>query len=226
MSEISREASKDSAVASRYADVTYKIIGAAMDVHNKLGPGLKEIAYHTALSAAMRDRGLSYEDEKPLEVQLSGERVGLLYIDHFVEDAVLVEEKAFPHLLTNEELAQVLTYLAVTGAPLGLLINFGRKRLEYKRVLPPKKFQDWTERVSRYVWTPEGSQPDAGGQATSADHPLIRSLSADDKPSAMTRVDPHASADHPLIRSLSADDKAGDHAGPPFAPPPEEGGSL
>jgi GxxExxY protein len=179
------EGKSESAVAARFADVTYKIIGAAMDVHNKLGPGLKEITYHTALSAALRDTGLSFEDEKPLQVLSSDERVGLLYIDHLVEDAVVVEEKAFPHLLTNEELAQVLTYLAVSGAPIGLLINFGRQRLEYKRVLPPKKFQDWTERAWRYVWQPDDVRgQDARRQAVSAVHPLIRSSSADDSSAA------------------------------------------
>lgn len=125
-----------------------------MKVHNQLGPGQKEITYPEALSMEMRDRGLSFEDEMPVEITLADERAGLLYLDHFVEEGIVVEEKAFSHLLTNEELAQILTYLAVTGAPLGLLINFGRRRLEYKRILPPRQFQEWTERAFRYAWQP------------------------------------------------------------------------
>jgi GxxExxY protein len=169
-----------SEVAARFEPVTYKVIGAAMRVHNALGPGLKEVHYHNALSAELRDSGLSFEDEKPLEVTLPGERVGLLYIDHFVEDAVVVEEKAFSHLLTNEELAQVLTYLAVSGAPIGLLINFGRRRLEYKRILPPKKFEEWRERAARYAWRPDDVLQ-ADRDRLSAVHPLIRSTSAGEK---------------------------------------------
>src|SRR3972149_5895623 len=87
-------------------DVTYRIIGAAMRVHNALGPGLKEAAYQKALS---------------------------------------------------EEIAQVITYLCATGKKIGLLLNFGRERLQYKRIFPPKKLDPWRERIRRYIWIP----PDA-----------------------------------------------------------------
>jgi GxxExxY protein len=165
--------------ADRYAGITYKIIGAAMRVHNELGPGLKEITYHNALSAAMRDAGLSFEEEKPLEINLGEEEVGLLYIDHFVEEAIVLEEKAFPHLLTSDEVAQILTYMAVTESPLGLLLNFGRRSLEYKRILPPKKYLDWRERAARYAWRPKealSSSPKA--PRIIPRHPLISSKSA------------------------------------------------
>ena len=135
-------------------DVTYRIIGAAMSVHNALGPGLKESAYQKALSSAMREDGLSFEEEKPVEIAVDDEQVGLLYLDHLVEGTVVVEEKALSHLLTNEEVAQTITYLAATGAQVGLLLNFGRRKLEYKRILPPRKVSDWQTRVRRYVWTP------------------------------------------------------------------------
>lgn len=134
--------------------ITYRIIGCAMAVHNNLGPGLKESVYHKALSAAMLEDGLSFEEEKPVEIFLDGTSVGLLYLDHFAEDSVVVEIKAVSHLMTDEELAQVITYLAATSAPVGLLINFGRRQLEYKRVLPPKNLEAWRERIKRYVWTP------------------------------------------------------------------------
>jgi hypothetical protein len=113
---------------------------------------------------------LSFEAEKSFEVALDDSQVGLLYLDHFVEDSVVVEEKAFSHLLTKEEVAQVITYLAVSEAPLGLLINFGPKRLEYKRILPPTKFADWKLRDARYVWQPP--QP-------ASTYPFIRSPSVD-----------------------------------------------
>jgi GxxExxY protein len=154
-------------------DVTYKVIGAAMRVHNALGPGLKETNYHDALSAAMRDAGLAFEDEMPFDVQMDGESVGLLYLDHFVENEVVVEIKALSHLLTKDEIAQVITCLAVTESKVGLLINFGRPRLEYKRILPPTKFEDWRKTIGRYLWRPLEVTTQSGS------HPFIRSLSVD-----------------------------------------------
>jgi len=151
-----------------HQDLTYQIIGAAMRVHNQLGPGHKEVVYQRALSSALKDADLSFEEERPVELTFNGEWVGLLYLDHYVEDAVVVEEKALSHLLTDEEVAQVITYLAATGAPVGLLFNFGRSRLEYKRVLPPTKFDDWQVRARRYAWRP-GDMPPS--------NPFIRSPS-------------------------------------------------
>jgi len=67
---------------------------------------------------------------------------------------VVVENKAFSHMLTKAEVAQVITYLAISQAKVGLLLNFGRSRLEYQRILPPKKFEDWRIRAARYAWKP------------------------------------------------------------------------
>jgi GxxExxY protein len=137
-----------------YHDLCYKIIGAAMDVHNSLGPGHKESVYQQAMTKRLREIGLSCTAEQPVEIFMDGLSVGLLYLDHLVEDAVIVEEKAFSHMLTNEEVAQLITYLAATGKAVGLLLNFGRKRLEYKRIFPPKKLKGWEDRIKRYLWKP------------------------------------------------------------------------
>lgn len=138
-------------------DLTYEVIGAAMRAHNKLGPGLKEAAYQRALSLEMEAAGLSFERERSVEIFLDGVSIGLLYLDHLVEGQLVVEEKAVSHLLTQEEIAQVITYLCATGLQVGLLLNFGRRRLEYKRILPPKDVQRWRERINRYVWRPRES---------------------------------------------------------------------
>ena len=59
-----------------------------------------------------------------------------------------------PPLLTDEEVAQVITYLAATGKPVGLLFNFGWRRLQFKRIFPPKKLDAWRDRIERYLWRP------------------------------------------------------------------------
>lgn len=135
-------------------DLTYKIIGAAMKVHNQLGPGLKEAFYQRALSAELVTAGMDFVAEQPIEISVDGTYVGQLYLDHLVEGAVIVEEKAVPHLLTNEEVAQLITYLNATGKPVGLLINFGRRWLEFKRVFRPRSSDAWKNRIKRYVWLP------------------------------------------------------------------------
>jgi len=140
------------------ADITYRIIGAAMRVRNALGPGLKEASYQAALSLELEKDGVGFRAEHAVEIYLDETTVGLLYLDHLVEGEVVVEEKALTHLLTNEEIAQVITYLCATGKRVGLLLNFGRERLEYKRIFAPTKLDPWRERIRRYVWIPHSAR--------------------------------------------------------------------
>jgi len=135
-------------------ELTHEIIGAAMAVHNELGPGHKEAVYQKMLTDEMVARGLSVEPERAIEIVVDEKVYGLLYLDHLVNEAVIVECKALSHLLTKEETAQVITYLAATGLPVGLLFNFGRRRLEYKRILRPKKLDEWPRYVAPYLWRP------------------------------------------------------------------------
>ncbi|HEY74579.1 MAG TPA: GxxExxY protein [Thermoflexia bacterium] len=137
-----------------YHSLCYRIIGAAMDVHNRLGPGHRESVYQRALAHRLEALGFQAETEVPVEIFFEDRPVGLLYLDCLVEGAVVVELKAFPHLLTNEEVAQVITYLAATGKPVGLLFNFGRRRLQFKRIFPPRKLEGWRDRIERYIWRP------------------------------------------------------------------------
>jgi GxxExxY protein len=118
--------------------LTYQIIGAAMAVHNQLGAGYKEEVYERALFVELNQRGLPAQRQHPVTVEHGGEVVGVFYLDLWVGEQVVVEVKALSHLLTDDELAQVINYLKASGASVGLLFNFGRRRLEYRRIFPPK----------------------------------------------------------------------------------------
>jgi len=127
-------------------EITEKIIGAAIEVHKTIGPGLLESAYEECLAHEMRIRGLNFERQVPLSVAYKGVALDCGYrLDFLVEKAVVVELKAVESLQPIHE-AQVLTYLKLGGWTVGLLINFnvsvlkgGIKRLvlNYKDVSSP-----------------------------------------------------------------------------------------
>jgi GxxExxY protein len=124
--------------AEKYNDLTYRIIGAAMEVHNHLGPGHSEGVYQKALEYELISQGIGFEAQKPVQIDYKGEQVGLRYLDFVVEDKVIVEIKAASEL-TSLFMWQVLYYFAATDYPVALLMNFGTQTLEYKRLLPNEK---------------------------------------------------------------------------------------
>ncbi len=130
-------------------DLTYRIIGAAMRVHNRLGPGYKEEIYERDLAAELAKDGVPIETQYRVDVYDEGILVAVFFLDLFAARTVVVEVKAFSHQLTRDELAQVINYLKATGAPVGLLFNFGRRKLEYKRVFPGKAVSGLPGRLGR-----------------------------------------------------------------------------
>ena len=113
----------------------YEIIGAAMEVHNELGCGFSEPVYQEALELEFLHRGIPHEREKQLPIYYKGILLDKKYISDFTcYNQIVVELKALSNLSSEHE-AQVLNYLKATGFRLGLLINFGGKSLEYKRLL-------------------------------------------------------------------------------------------
>lgn len=121
-----------------------------------LSRGLKEKLYQNALTTEMLAGGLSAPEEYHIEVYDGDVWLGRLYLDHWVNECVVVEGKAVAHPMGDDEIAQVVSYLAATGAKVGLLQNFGRSGLEYKRILAPTSVQGWQRRVARYLWRPDG----------------------------------------------------------------------
>lgn len=115
-----------------YQDLTERIIGCAMKVHGALGPGFLESVYQKALTHELRKCGLQVDCEVPLNVTYDQIVVGIFSVDMRVEGVVLIENKAVQSLSIAHEV-QIVNYLTATGIDVGLLLNFGSQRLEFKR---------------------------------------------------------------------------------------------
>ena len=112
---------------------TRAIIGAAMEVHRQLGPGFLEAVYQEAMAIELADRGIPFQREQELPIDFKGRRLSCTYRADFVcYESIIVELKAL-QLLTGWEEAQVLHYLKATRLERGMLLNFGRPSLEFKR---------------------------------------------------------------------------------------------
>jgi GxxExxY protein len=116
-----------------HGDLTHRIIGCAMRVHSTMGNGLQEVIYQRALAIEMELEGLSFEREKEMPIFYRGQNIGGRRVDFFVEDLIMVELKAVIKL-EDVHLAQAMNYLEAYGMEIGLLINFGARSLEFKRV--------------------------------------------------------------------------------------------
>ncbi|HEX9911735.1 MAG TPA: GxxExxY protein [candidate division Zixibacteria bacterium] len=121
-----------------YSDLTYKIIGAAMNVHSTLGPGHPEEVYQKALEYELQANKIPFESQKAVSILYKGNQVGLRYLDFLVDEKIIVEIKSVNQIELLHEW-QVLSYFAATPYEVALLINFGKPKLEYKRMLPSKK---------------------------------------------------------------------------------------
>ncbi len=116
-----------------HEELTGKILEASFEVIRELGAGFLEGVYQNALLIALRQKGIKAEARVPLLVRFRGEVVGEYFADLLVEGKVIVELKAVK-ALAPEHQAQLINYLKATGIEVGLLVNFGRPRLEYRRL--------------------------------------------------------------------------------------------
>ena len=117
----------------KYADLTGNIIGCAMKVHNTLGNGFQETIYQKALAIELNRQHIEFKREKEMTIFYDGIEIGKRRVDFFVEGKIMVELKA----VTNIEpvhLAQAINYLEAYKMEIGLLINFGAKSLQFKRL--------------------------------------------------------------------------------------------
>jgi GxxExxY protein len=114
-------------------DLTHKIIGCAMQVHRVLGNGFQEVIYQRALAIEMQKQGLAFEREMEMTIIYDGFDIGTRRVDFFVEEKVMVELKAIERL-EDVHKAQAINYCEAYNIADGLLINFGGKSLDFKRV--------------------------------------------------------------------------------------------
>ena len=121
----------------KYADITFKIIGCAMEVHRLLGNGFQEVIYQRALEYEMSQADLSFKREHEMPIIYKGKEIGLRRADFLVEECICVELKA---IIEMEEvhLAQAKNYLEAYNLEIGLLINFGATSLKFKRLINGK----------------------------------------------------------------------------------------
>ena len=116
----------------QHGEITEKIIGCAFEVINELGTGFLESVYEKAMAIALQEKGISVQCQQPLQVHFRKRIIGDFYADLVVEGKVIVELKA-AKAIAPEYQAQIINYLKATGIEVGLLINFGNPKLEYKR---------------------------------------------------------------------------------------------
>ncbi len=119
------------------SELTGKIIGCAMEVHNYLGNGFQEVVYQRALSIELNLNNIEHEREKEMPLSYKGFDIGTRRVDFFIENKIMLEIKAVKEL-EDVHLAQAINYLEAYGMDIGLLVNFGSTSLQFKRVMKPK----------------------------------------------------------------------------------------
>ena len=118
-----------------YKEESYIIIGKCMEIHNALGHGFSEIVYKDAMEVILNEEKIKYEREKEYDVFFRGVLLPhKFYADFVVFDKIILVLRCVSQL-TDDDISQTINYLKVSGNKLGLLVNFGRGKLEYKRLV-------------------------------------------------------------------------------------------
>lgn len=117
-----------------HAELSYAIVGAAMEVLNVLGHGLNEKIYENALVVELRTKGVRFDQQKRFKVMYKNFVVGEYIPDLLVDEKVIVDTKVI-EAISDAEIGQVMNYLRITGLELGIILNFRRPKLESRRVV-------------------------------------------------------------------------------------------
>ena len=117
-----------------YKELSYKIVELSLEVHNELGCGFLEKVYENAMMLLLEREGISARQQAPADVHFQGKVIGQYFADILVDNKVILELKTVD-VIANIHVAQVLNYLRATGMKLGLILNFGKPKFEYKRLV-------------------------------------------------------------------------------------------
>ena len=115
-------------------ELSYKIIKAAFEVHNQLGPGFLESLYEKAMEIELTSQGITVEQQKRIIVKYKDQIIGEHILDTVVNEKIILEYKAVSELIPFHE-QQALSYLKATGLQLAIVINFGASRVQYRRIV-------------------------------------------------------------------------------------------
>jgi GxxExxY protein len=117
-----------------YPDLSYRVMGAIFEVHKKLGPGFLESVYEKALIEELSGRGMKVETEKIIDLTYKDKKIGVHRLDLVIDNKVVVELKTVERFSIHHK-AQLTSYLKASGYKLGILVNFSKSKVEYRRVL-------------------------------------------------------------------------------------------
>jgi GxxExxY protein len=123
-----------------FDDATGAVIGACIEVHRTLGPGFREITYQRALRLELQAKGLDFSREESIPIYYKGKKIDTRRVDFIVDDC-LVEIRAKSEM-DPEDHVQALSYLKASGYQVGLLVNFGTRRAEFKRLVDTRAGDD------------------------------------------------------------------------------------
>lgn len=117
-----------------YADLSYQIVNVLFEVDNELGPGYQEKYYQRAVAVCLRKRGFSFREQVPVDVTCKGEVIGRYFLDFLIEEKIILEIKR-GEVFRRSNIQQVYAYLKATNRQLGIIANFTKRGVIYKRIV-------------------------------------------------------------------------------------------
>lgn len=117
-----------------YPELSYQIVGKAFDIYNEIGSGYKEVVYQKALAKSFKDSGIEFKEQVYSPIIFKGENVGRCYLDFLVDGKIIIELKSGNKFL-RQNINQVYSYLKASNLRLGILVNFTREGVKFKRII-------------------------------------------------------------------------------------------
>lgn len=117
-----------------YPKLSYQLIGILFDVYNKLGYGYQEKYYQKAISSRLKECGLTFKEQVPIKIEFSDKEIGRYFLDFMIEDKIILEIKKLDKFF-RKDIDQTYAYLKATSLELGILANFTKKGVQFKRII-------------------------------------------------------------------------------------------